>query len=64
MRVNKNAEKQEMQKQATSKLVPSVSSLGRKAEGTRYGTFIDWRESSHRCANGPRYGHGIRDGRS
>jgi len=63
MRVNKNAEKQAMQNQATSKLVPSVSSLGRKGEGTRYGTFIDWRESSHR-ANGSRYGHGIRDGRS
>jgi len=63
MRVNNNAEKQEMQNQATSKLVSSASSYGRKAEGTRYGTFIDWREGSGRCANGSRYGQGIRDGR-
>jgi len=64
MRVNKNAEKQELQERVTSKFVASASSLERKANGTRHGTFINWRGSSYRSTKGLRYGLGIRDGRS
>lgn len=59
MPTNNNAKKQSTFDQASSQ-----SSNRPKAAGTRYGTFLDWRESSGRGANGAgRYGQGIRDGR-
>jgi hypothetical protein len=62
MPVNNNAVKQE--KQSTLKQVASSSSFRRKAAGTRYGTFEDWREGSGRSGNDlGRHGSAIRDGR-
>lgn len=59
MPVSKNAVKQE--NQATLKRVASPS---RKAVGTRYGTFADWREGSSRSKNSSgRHGYAVRDGR-
>lgn len=59
MPASKNAVNQE--KQATLK---NVASPSRKAAGTRYGTFADWREGSSRSENSSgRRGNAIRDGR-
>jgi hypothetical protein len=58
MPVNQNAQKQNMEKNAT---VSALRKLVRKAPGTRVGTLVDWRRASHTISG--RHGHVLRDGR-
>jgi hypothetical protein len=65
MPVSKNVN--EMQKNATAEREPATNSFrqrARKAPGTRYGTWQDWRGVSERTGKvSNRHGNVIRDGR-
>ena len=66
MPANNNVHTQESEKDSAPKrsMTSAFRKSGRKAPGTRMGTWEDWREASSRSGKvSGRHGHVIRDGR-
>lgn len=61
----RNTNMKQMQKDsAPQRLTAALPSSGRKAPGTRAGTFQDWREGSNKSGKAPvGIGKTLRDGR-
>ena len=62
----KNVEQEQLKADSAGKLNANANSFrnsNRKAQGTRFGTLIDWREGSTKLEKTSRYGDALRDGR-
>jgi hypothetical protein len=63
MPVNKKLEQGHLKADSeNAELKKSVGNRSRKAQGTRFGTLIDWREGSTRVAKTSRHGDALRNG--
>jgi len=63
MPVNKKLEQEQLKADSeNTRLKKSVGNRGRKAQGTRFGTLIDWREGSAKFEKTSPYGDALRDG--